>query len=64
MKRVAQIASQERGSIVTMALAVNADIDRIPQFFLFPRPKMQFTFIENATPGAMGYANRIPPHCH
>lgn len=38
-RRVGQIASQERGTNVTMALAVNAAGGFLPPFFLFPRKK-------------------------
>ena len=42
--------------MVTMALAVNADENSIPPFFLFPRQNKQSTFMKNPT---MGYANGI-----
>lgn len=56
-RRVGQISSQERGSMVTMALAVNAEGNSIPPFFLFARKNMQSSFMENSSPGAVGFAN-------
>lgn len=57
MKHVGQMASQERGSMVTMALAVSASGVMIPPFFLFPRKNMQEAFMIGASPGSVGYAN-------
>ncbi|XP_033232015.1 uncharacterized protein LOC117182996 [Belonocnema kinseyi] len=56
-RQVGQIASQERGISITMALAVNAEGGSIPPFFLFPRKNMQSCFMEDASPGAVGPAN-------
>ena len=56
-RRVGQMASQERGTTVTMAMSVNAEGNSISPFFLFPRQNMQSTFLEQASPGAIGYAN-------
>lgn len=41
MKKVGQMTSAERGSLVTMALAVNAAGNSMPPFFLFPRKRME-----------------------
>lgn len=57
MKRVGKIASAERGTMITMALAVSALGNSIPPLFLFPRKNMQTYFMDNASPGAVGYAN-------
>lgn len=57
MKKVGQMTSQERGTMVTMALAANAAGNTIPPFFLFPRKNMQTTFLENASIGSVGFAN-------
>lgn len=57
IRRVGQIASAESGTMVTMALAVNATGNSILSFFLFPRKNMQSTFLDNASHGAVGYAN-------
>lgn len=57
MRRVGNVASQERGSMITMALAVSATGNTLPPFFLFPRKNMQAVFMENASPMAVGFAN-------
>lgn len=56
-KCVGQIASQERGTNVSMALAVSASGASIPPCFLFPRKNMRPTFLDNAIPGSIGFAN-------
>lgn len=54
---VGRMASGEKGTNVTMCLAVNAAGESIPPFYLFPRKNMQRYFMDNATPGSVGYAN-------
>lgn len=49
--------SAERGTNVTMVMAISAGGANIPPFYLFPRKNMQSTYLYNATPGAVGYAN-------
>lgn len=56
-KRVGKIASAERGSMITMALAVNAFGNSIPPMFLFPSKNMQKHYMDGATPGAISKAN-------
>lgn len=56
-KRVGKMTAQERGTNVTMAIAVNAAGQSIPPFFLFPRKNMQTYFMENAPIASVGYAN-------
>lgn len=56
-KRVSQFASQERGTNVTMALAVSASGQFIPPFYIFPRKNMRSNFLDNASAGSVGYAN-------
>lgn len=56
-KRVGQMASQERGTNVTMALAVNAMGNSIPPVFLFPRKIMRDYFMDNAPLLSIGFAN-------
>lgn len=56
-KKVGQMSTAERGSMIIMALAVNAAGNSIALFFLFPRKNMQSTFMDNAPDGAVGYAN-------
>lgn len=57
MRRVGQMVAAERGTLVTMAYAVNAAGGDIPPFFLFPRKNMQATFLDNVTDGTSGFAN-------
>lgn len=57
MRRVRFMASAERGTMITMALAVNAGGGFIPPFYLFPKKNMQAVYLENASPGAAGVAN-------
>lgn len=57
LKKVGLMASQERGTMLTMALAVNAAGGSMPPFYLFPRKNMQAVFLENASIGSAGYAN-------
>ena len=48
LKRIGQVAAAERGSMVTMALAVNAAGNSVPPFFIFPRKNMQSYFMDSA----------------
>jgi len=55
--RASSHASAERGTNVTMTIAVSAAGDTIPPFYLYPRKNMQSTYLYNATSNAVGYAN-------
>lgn len=57
VRNVGAIASAERGKMMTMALAVSADGRYIPPFFIFPRVRMQQTFLALAPVGSGGSAN-------
>lgn len=57
MRRVGKLEAAERGTMVTMALSVNADGNSIPPFFLFPRKNMSTTFLDNVSSGTTGFAN-------
>lgn len=57
LKRVGQITSAERGSLMTLALAVSASGNSIPPFYIFPRKKMSPTYMEYASKESVGYAN-------
>ena len=48
LKRIDQVAAAESGSMVTMALAVNAAGKSVPPFFIFPRKNMQSYFMYSA----------------
>ena len=56
-RRVGKLEAAERGTMITMALCVNAAGNSIPPFFLFPRKNMQTTFLDNVSPGTVGFAN-------
>lgn len=55
-RRVGTKTSAERGTTVTMALAINATGQSIPPFYIFPRKNMQRVFMNNASPGSIGVA--------
>ncbi|XP_050506078.1 uncharacterized protein LOC126884227 [Diabrotica virgifera virgifera] len=56
-KQVGRITSQERGTLVTMALSVSATGNSIPPFFIFPRVNFKEHFLTSGPPGAAGAAN-------
>ncbi len=51
------MASGESGTLVTIALAVNAQGNCIPPYFIFPRKKFQDHFVRNGPIGSAGSAN-------
>lgn len=56
-KQIGQITSAERGTIVSMALGVNAQGNKAPPFLVFPRARFQNHFLRGAPPGSWGGAN-------
>lgn len=56
-KQVGAITSGERGTLVTVALAVSAIGNTVPPMFLFPRKKMKPWFLTNSPVGSIGNAN-------
>jgi hypothetical protein len=58
VKQVEAMTSAERGSLVTMALAVSASGNYIPPFFGFPRKNYRGCFIANGPEGSAGSANK------
>lgn len=56
-KHVGVAVAQERGSLVTLALAINACGQYMPPFFIFPQKKMSAIFLERAAPSSEGVAN-------
>lgn len=56
-KQVGRLTSQERGSLVTVTLAVSATGNCVPPFLVFPRVKFKDHFIANGPPGTAGGAN-------
>ncbi|KAJ8981529.1 hypothetical protein NQ317_006690 [Molorchus minor] len=57
VKQVGQIISQERGTLVTMCLAVNAMGNSVPPMFIFPLKKYHDHFILGGPTGSIGTAN-------
>lgn len=57
VKQIGSITSAERGSLVTMALAVSATGNSIPPFFVFPRVHFREHFVTSGPPGCYGSAN-------
>ncbi|KAJ8366024.1 hypothetical protein SKAU_G00148550 [Synaphobranchus kaupii] len=58
VKQVGGMTSGERGSLVTLAVAVNAQGNSIPPLFIFPRKRFQTHFICGAPTGSIGTANQ------
>lgn len=57
IKRVGQVSSAERGTLVTMLAFINAAGGNIPPVFIFPRVHFKEHMLENGPPGALGLAN-------
>lgn len=57
LKRVGQTKSSERGSMITLALAVSAAGNTLPPFYLFPQQQMSPMYVTHATQETVGYAN-------
>ena len=57
VKRVGQISSTERGSLVTMLAFINAAGGIIPPAFIFPRVYFKQHMLDNGPIGALGLAN-------
>lgn len=53
-KQVGAITSGERGQLVTLALAVNANGNFVPPFLIFPRKKFKDVMVANGPPGCVG----------
>lgn len=56
-RHVGKLEAAERGTMITMALTVNAAGNHLPPFFLFPRKNMQSAFLDNFSSGTAGFAN-------
>lgn len=56
-KQIGRIVSAERGTLVTLALAVSATGNSIPPFFIFPRVHFRDHFLNSAPVGSTGDAN-------
>jgi hypothetical protein len=58
VKQVGAVTSAERGSLVTMAVAVSASGNSILPFIAFPRKKYRDYFITSGPEGSAGSANK------
>lgn len=56
-KQIGRVTSAERGSLVTVAVAVSPSGNSIPPFFVFPRKKFKNYFLNAAPAGRAGSAN-------
>ncbi|XP_063898723.1 uncharacterized protein LOC135119085 [Helicoverpa armigera] len=56
-KQVASITSAERGTLVTVCVAVNAVGNSVPCMFVFPRIKYRDYFVRDGPPGCIGAGN-------
>ena len=56
-KQVGSVTSAERGTLVTVALAGNAQGDVVPPFFIFPRKRFEDHFMRGGPVGCAGTAN-------
>jgi hypothetical protein len=57
IKQVGALTSQERGTLVTMVIAVNACGNSVPPMFLFPRKKFFDHFIRDGPNDCIGASN-------
>ena len=57
-RQVGAVTSSERGTLVTVAVAVNAIGNSIPAMFVFPRKNFYAHFIRDGPTGCIGTANK------
>lgn len=58
VKQLGQIASQERGSLITICCCINAGGESIPPCYIFPRVHFQPHMLKGGMPGSLGLANK------
>lgn len=58
MKQIGRVTSAERGTLVTLAMAVSATGRSLPPFFIFPRKNFKEYFLNGGPPGCTGEANQ------
>ncbi|XP_030747152.1 uncharacterized protein LOC115875789 [Sitophilus oryzae] len=58
IKEVGGIVSQERGSLVTMCIAINALGQSIPPMFIFPLKRYHEHFVRDGSQGSIGGGNK------
>ncbi|XP_030750899.1 uncharacterized protein LOC115878503 [Sitophilus oryzae] len=56
-KQVGQIASAERGTLITVLFFINASGETIPPVFIFPRVYFKDNMLKGATVGSKGMVN-------
>lgn len=56
-KQIGSLTSAERGTLVTLAVAVSAAGNSIPPLFVFPRVHFKNHFLQKGPPGSIGVAN-------
>ncbi|KAB0790292.1 hypothetical protein PPYR_15372 [Photinus pyralis] len=56
-RQIGSLTSAERGTLVTMAIAVSAAGNSIPPLFVFPRVHFKDHFLQGAPVGSIGTAN-------
>lgn len=57
-KQVGSITSQERGTLITMCLAVNTVGNTVPPMFIFPHLKFHDYFVRDGPVGCIGSGNK------
>ncbi|XP_071577142.1 uncharacterized protein [Temnothorax nylanderi] len=57
VKQVGRVTSAERGTLVTLAMAVSATGHFLPPFFIFPRKNFKQHFLNGGPSGCTGVAN-------
>lgn len=55
--QVGALTFQERGTLVTCAIAINATGNSVPPIFIFPKKNFKQHFIRDGPPGCIGTAN-------
>lgn len=58
VKQVGAITSQERGTLVTACVAVNALGNSVPPMFIFPLKRYHEHFVRDGPPGCIGTGNK------
>ncbi|KAJ8956451.1 hypothetical protein NQ318_010765 [Aromia moschata] len=57
LKQIGKVTSAERGTLVTLTVAVSASGNSVPPFFIFPRVNYRDHFVRDAPIGSIGDAN-------
>lgn len=57
VKQIGRVTFAERGTLVTLAMAVSATGSSLPPFFIFPRKNFRQHFLNGRPPGCAGVSN-------